>query len=179
MTKLPVVVVDQEFGLFLEARVPDLLFRPLKSWVLSHVEVDELSTREFHNDEHLENTKSDRVLHKEVTSPHGLGLVLQEASPGLGIAGRAPFDHVSPDGRGGMADIELHLQLQGDAVLAVLGMIGRDPPYELDVLSWNRWPAHRALGFPPPELPKLPLPPSDYRLWSHEDYSDVQSLQIF
>ncbi len=85
--------------------------------------------------EHVENTKSDRVLHEEVTSPHGLGLVLQEASPGLGIAGRAPFDHVSPDGRGGVADGELHLQLQGDAILAVLGMIGGYSPDELDVLS--------------------------------------------
>ena len=122
-----------------------------------------------YNDEHVENAKSDRVLHEEVTSPHGLSLVLQEASPGLGVAGRTPFDHVSPDDRRGMADGEFHLQLKGDAILAVLGMIGRDPPYELDVLSWNRWPAHRALGFPPPELPKLPLPPSDYRLWPHED----------
>ena len=75
------------------------------------VEVDELSTRELHNDEHVENTESDRVLHKEVTSPHALGLVLQEASPGLKIAAWAPFDHVSPDGRGGMADGEFHLQL--------------------------------------------------------------------
>jgi hypothetical protein len=66
LAELPVVVVDQEFGLFLEARVPDLLFRPLKRWVLSHVEVDELSTRELHNDEHVENTKSDRVLHIEI-----------------------------------------------------------------------------------------------------------------
>jgi len=111
LAELPVVVVEQELGLFLEAGVPDLLFRPLKRWVLGHVEVDELSTRELHNDEHVEDTKPDRVLHKEVTSPHGLGLVLQEASPGLGIAGRAPFDHVSPDGRGGVADTELHLQL--------------------------------------------------------------------
>ena len=69
------------------------------------------STGELHNDEHIENTKSDRVLHEKVTSPHGLGLVLQEASPGLGIAGRVPFDHVSPDGRGGMADGELYFQL--------------------------------------------------------------------
>ncbi len=30
----------------------------------------------------------------------------RDASPGLKIAGRAPFDHVSPDGRGGMADRE-------------------------------------------------------------------------
>ncbi len=48
-------------------------------------------------------------------------------------------------------------------------MIGGYPPDELDVLSWNRRPAHLALGFPPPELLKLPLPPSDHRLWPHED----------
>ncbi len=106
LAELPVVVVEQELGLFVETSVPDLLFRPIESRVLAHVEVDELSAGEFHNDENVENTKSDRVLHEEVTSPHGLGLVLQEASPALGIAGRAPFDHVSSDGRGGVPDEE-------------------------------------------------------------------------
>ncbi len=106
LAKLPVVVVEQEFGLFVETGVPNLLFRPIERWVRSHGEVDEFSTGELHNNEHIEDTKSDRVLHKEVTSPHGLGLVLQEASPGLGIAGRAPFDHVFPDRRGGVADGE-------------------------------------------------------------------------
>ncbi len=51
LVELAVVVVEQELGLFLEAGVPDLLFRPLERWVLRHVEVDELSTREFHDDE--------------------------------------------------------------------------------------------------------------------------------
>ena len=169
MAELAVVVVEQELGLFVETCVPDLLFRPLERWVLGHIEVDELSTRELHNDKHVENTKSDRVLHEEVTSSHSLGLVLQEASPGLGIAGRAPFDHVSPHGRGGVVDGELHLQLQGNAILAVFGVIGRYTPDELDVVSWNRWSARLALRFPPPEIPKLLLPPSDYRLWLHED----------
>jgi len=45
---------------------------------------DDLSTRNLHDHENAENTKPNRVLHKEVTGPHGLGLVLQEASPGLG-----------------------------------------------------------------------------------------------
>ena len=48
-------------------------------------------------------------------------------------------------------------------------MIGRYPTDELDVLSWNRRSARLALGFPPPELPKLPLPPLDHRLWPNED----------
>ena len=108
---LVVVVVEQEIGLFLETGVSDLLFRPIERWVLRHVEVHELSTREFHDNEHVENTKSDRVLHEEVTSPHGLGLVLEKTSPGMGIAGRLSFDHISPDGRGGVADTELFLQL--------------------------------------------------------------------
>ena len=76
LAKLSVVVVEQEFGLFVETGAPDLLFRPLERWVLGHIEVDELSTRELHNDKHVENTKIDRVLHEEVTSPHSLGLVL-------------------------------------------------------------------------------------------------------
>ncbi len=92
LSELPVVVVEQEFGLFIETGVSDLLFRPLERWVLGHVEVDKLSTAELHNDEHVEDTKPDCVLHKEVTSPYGLGLVLQEASPSLGNAGCMPLE---------------------------------------------------------------------------------------
>ncbi len=52
-----------------------------------------------HDHENVKNTKPNRVQHKEVTAPNGLGLVLQKASPGLGISrSRTPFDHVSPDG---------------------------------------------------------------------------------
>ena len=47
-------------------------------------------------------------------------------------------------------------------------MIGGYPADVVDVLSWNRRPARLALGFPPPELSELPLPPSDHRLWPHE-----------
>jgi len=57
LSELPVVVVEQEFGLFIETGVSDLLFRPLKCRMLGHVEVDELSTRELHDDEHVKNTK--------------------------------------------------------------------------------------------------------------------------
>ncbi len=63
-----------------------------------------------------------------------------------------------------MADAELHLQFQGDTILAVLGMIGRYTPDELDVLSRNGRPAGSPLGFIPPELPKLSLPPADHGL---------------
>ncbi len=101
--------------------------------MFGHIIVDDLSTPEFHDDQYVEDTEPDRVLHEEVTSPHDFRLVLQEGSPSLGIAGRLPFDHVSTDGRGGVADAELHLQLQGNTILAVLGMIGRYPPNEIDV----------------------------------------------
>jgi hypothetical protein len=39
-TELPVVVVEQELGLLLEAGVPDLLFRPLKGWMIGYVQND-------------------------------------------------------------------------------------------------------------------------------------------
>ena len=91
--------MEQELGLLLEAGVPDLMFRPLEGWMISYVQVDDLSIRKLHDDEYVKDTKPNRVLHKEVTGPQGLGLVLQKAPPGLGIcASRAPFDHVSPDG---------------------------------------------------------------------------------
>jgi len=90
--------VEHELGLLLEAGIPDLLFRPFKRWVIRYLEVNNLSTREFHNDEYVENTKLNRRLHKEITGQYGLGLVLQKAAPGLGIfRSRTPFDHVSPD----------------------------------------------------------------------------------
>jgi hypothetical protein len=112
LTKLPVVVVKQELGLLFEAGVSDLLFRPLERWMIRHVHVDDLSIRKLHDDENVENTKPNRMLHKEVTGPHGLGLLRQKASPGLRICGsQMPFDHVFPDGRAGVADTELHLQL--------------------------------------------------------------------
>ena len=76
LTKLPVVVVEQELGLVLEAGVPDLLFGPLEGWMIGYVQVDDLSIRKLHDDEDVKDTKPNRVLHKEVTGPHGLGLVL-------------------------------------------------------------------------------------------------------
>jgi len=170
LTELPVVVVEQEPGLLIEAGVPDLLFCPLEGWMLGYVQVDDLATRKLHYHENVENTKSNRVLHKEVTGPHGLGLVLQKASPGLGICrSRTLSDHVSPDGRTGVANSELHLQLQSDSILAVFRMIGGCPPDEGDVYIWNCRSARPALGPYPPELPKLPLPPSDHGLWPHEN----------
>ncbi len=91
--------MQQEPGLLREAGVPHLLFRPLECWMIGYVQVNDLSTRKLHDHENVKNTKPNRVRHKEVTGPHGLGLVLQKVSPGLGISpSRTPFDHVSPDG---------------------------------------------------------------------------------
>ena len=110
LTELSVVVVEQEPGPLREAGVPDWLFRPLEGWMLSYVPVDDLSIRQLQDDEYGKDTKSHRVLHQEVTGPHGLGLVLQEAPPRLGICGsQAPFDHVFPDGQTGVVNTELHL----------------------------------------------------------------------
>jgi len=80
-----------------------------------------------------------------------------------------PLNHVFPDGRTGMANTKLHLQLQGDAILAVLRMIGRYPQNEVDMFISNRRSAWPALRFPPPELPKFLFPPSDRGLWTLKD----------
>jgi len=44
--------------------------------MISYVQVDDLSIRKLHHNEYIKDTKPNRVLHKEVTGPHGLGLVL-------------------------------------------------------------------------------------------------------
>ena len=162
--------MEHELGLLLEAGIPDLLFRPFKHWVIRYVEMNNLSTREFHDDEYVENTKPNRRLYKEVTRPYGLSLVLQKAAPGLGIfRSGTPFDHVFPYSRTGVANAELYLQLQGDSVLSILWVIGRYSPNEFNVFLRNWRSARLALRFPPPEFPKLPLPPSDYCFRSNED----------
>jgi hypothetical protein len=155
LAELSVVVVEHELGLLLEAGIPDLLFRPFKRWVIRYVEVNYLSTREFHDGGYVENTKPNRRLHKEVSRPNGSSLVLQKASPGLGIYwSRRPFDHGSPDRRAGVANTKLHLQLQGDAILPVPGMIGEHPPDEADVFIGDRRPPWLSLRLLPPEIPK-------------------------
>ena len=170
LSELSIVVVEHELGLFVEAGIPYLLFRPLEGWMIGYMKVYDLSTGNLHDDEHIKDLKRDRVLHEEVTGPHGLGLVLQKASPGLGICwSRTPFDHVSTDGRAGVANTKLHLQLQGDAILPVLGMIRGYPPDEVDVFIRNGGSARPAPRLPPPELPKLPISPSDHGLRPHED----------
>ena len=67
--------------------------------MIGYMKVNDLSTGRLHDNEYIKALKQYSVLHKEVTGPHGLGLVLQKASPGLGIRWfPTPFDHVSPDG---------------------------------------------------------------------------------
>jgi len=128
--------VNQEFRLFLEAGIPDLLFRPLERWMIGCMQVHDLWTGKLHDNEYIKDLKRDRGLHKKVTGPHGLGLVLQKASPGLGIGwSRTPFDHVSSYGRAGMSNAKLDLQLQGDAIFTILRRIGRYPLDEANVLN--------------------------------------------
>lgn len=170
LAKLPVIVVKQELRLPLETDVLYLLFRPLEGRMFGHMKVHDLSTGNLHDDERVKDPKPDGVLHKEVTGPDGLGLVLQKASPGLGICrSRTLFDHVSLDGRAGVANTKLHLQLQGDAILPVLRMIGGYPPDEVDVFIRNGGSAWPVLGFPAPELAKLPLTASNHSLRFYED----------
>jgi hypothetical protein len=136
LAKPPVIIVNQEFRLFLEADVPDLLFGPLERWMIGYMQGYDLSTGKLHDDEYIKDLKGDRVLHKKVTGPDGLGLVLQKASPGLGICwSRTPFDYVSSYGRAGMSKAKLDLQLQGDTIFTILRMIGRYPLDEANVIN--------------------------------------------
>ena len=162
--------MEQELGLVLETGISDLLFRPLEGWMIGYIQVNDLTIRELHDDENVENMKPNRVLYKEVAGPHGLSLILQKASPSLRILGsQSPFDHVFPDGRAGVANTELHLQLQGDAILPVFRMIRGYPSDEVDMFFSNCGSAWPVLGLHSPELAKLPLTPSNHSLWFYED----------
>jgi hypothetical protein len=82
--------VKQELGLLLEAGIPDLLFRPFEYWVIRYIEVNNLSTREFHDDEYVENMKRNRVLHEEVARGNhairpagfrwGIGIIISKSA---------------------------------------------------------------------------------------------------
>lgn len=76
LTELAIVVVKEELGLALEAGVADLLFCPLKRWMICHMEMKDLAACKLHDDEYIKNPKANGVLHKEVATPQGLSLVL-------------------------------------------------------------------------------------------------------
>jgi hypothetical protein len=65
LAKPPVIIVNQEFRLFLEADVPDLLFGPLERWMIGYMQGYDLSTGKLHDDEYIKDLKGDRVLHKK------------------------------------------------------------------------------------------------------------------
>jgi len=64
-------------------------------------------------------------------------------------------------------DAEPDLQLQGDAVLAIVGVIAGDPPDELDVLAFDAWPSRCRLASP--VVPEPLLLPPDHSVGLHDD----------
>jgi len=120
-----IVIVDEELWLLLERGVPDLLLDPGQGWVLGHIDLHDFAAAELHDDEDVEGSEPDRVLDAKVAHPDGVGLVPEEGSPGLGWSYRAGwFDHVLSNCGSRVLDAELDLQLQGDAILAVLRVAG-------------------------------------------------------
>ena len=97
---------------------------PLKRRLISHVKMYNLATRKLHDDKDVENPKCNGMLHKKVATPHCLGLVLQKASPLFGIPQiQLPLDHVSAYSGGGVVNVELNFELQGNAIFAILRVI--------------------------------------------------------
>jgi hypothetical protein len=159
-----VVVVDQELRLTVEGSVSNLLPYPGLSRVPGDVDVDDLAAAELHDDEDVERLEANGLLDAEVAHPDGIGLVLEEGSPGLSWpAGSCGPDHVLADGGGRVLDAEFQLQFEGDAVFTVLGMVSGDAPDVLDMVAPNSGtptPAIPTLAIP--ELPKQsPLPTND------------------
>ena len=69
LTEFTVVIMEKELGLLHKAGVPNLLFCPIHGWMIGYVKVDDLPTRQFHDDEYIKDSKSNCVLHEKVTSP--------------------------------------------------------------------------------------------------------------
>ena len=134
--------MEKEFGLLYKAGIQNLLFCALDGWMIGYLYMNDLSARQFHDDDYVKDTEPDCVVNKKVTGPYGLGLILQKGFPCLGISvSRAPFNHVSPYGRAGMANAKFYLQLQRDTILSVFWMIRRYPLDKANVLNRYLWSA--------------------------------------
>ena len=163
-----VIVVEEELRRPVECRVADLLVDPGLAWVLGHVDVHDPAAAQLQDDEDVQGGEADRVLDAEVAGPDGLGLVLQERAPRQGIPRRpGGLDHVLPDRGLGVLDAELELQLERDAILAVLGMVAGDAPDEPDVPAGDARPP--GLGLPGPEVLEPLLLPLHHGLGLHDD----------
>ena len=94
------------------------------------------SAPQFHEHQDVPHRVVPQGLRGQVHVPQLGGVSGQERAPGGG--GRStvscPGDHVPTDGAGSMLHPEFRLQLQGDTVLAPLGVIGRDAANQADVV---------------------------------------------
>jgi hypothetical protein len=119
-----VVIMDQKLGLLIKTGVSNLLLHPSQCWVLSDVKMCDFSASKLHDDEDIQNTKTDRVLNEEITGPDDFSLILQKGAPALRVFGASPsINPILPDGRWGVPDAEFQFQLQGNSVFTVLRMI--------------------------------------------------------
>lgn len=85
----------------------------------------------------------------EVERPDLAGVACQEGLPGR-AAGRLVVDHVPADRARIVLGAQLEVQLEHDAVLAPLGVVGGDAADELDALARDPRPARLAAGAPAP-----------------------------
>ena len=59
--------MDKKLGLLFEAGVGELLLGPVECRMLGDVEMNNLPTRNLHDDKDIEDTKAEGILHEEVT----------------------------------------------------------------------------------------------------------------
>jgi len=80
LTELPVVVLEHRFGLLLETGIADLLFCPLEHRMGGDLYMDDLATREFHDQKDIEDTKANSK--SQHTRQLGLGSLKTSSRPG-------------------------------------------------------------------------------------------------
>ena len=138
-----VVIMEQELWAFIPGSLAYLLLQPIHSRVLGYSEINNPSAFQFHDDEDVNFGEEKGELNAEIEGPDDRGVVLEKGSPLLGPTGRLRlFDPVPIDGARRMLHAEKLLQHSGDSFAAVVRVIRRNAPDEINMLLGDGRPAH-------------------------------------
>ena len=148
-----VPVVDEEVERMITRKsFAQLLLGPLRAGVIGDVDVQDLASAQFHENEHIKDTESGCHHDEEVTGHYRLSVIAHEGEPtlaGIGLSAGA-LGQILADRSGRNPNAQLKFQFVDDVFLSpgrVLG--GHLADQRLDVFR-QTGPSCRA-GLPPPK----------------------------